>query len=1214
MTIAVVAEKPAVARDIAKVLGVRRQGKGFLHGNGYVVTWAIGHLVTLAQPHEICPEWKHWCRRDLPLLPRTWPLVINEKTQDQFNVIRKIINAPTVEQVVCATDAGREGELIFRYIYEAAGCHKPVKRLWISSLTTDAIRQGFQNLRDRQEFDALAAAARGRSQADWLVGMNLSRACTLAFGCEQGEILSVGRVQTPTLAMVVERELAIRSFVPEDYLEVVATFTPIADCNDSVKEKVCYQGVWFRGERPEPKAKRLKADGQEANQIIERALKGHAHIASKQSQSRRLPPPLLYDLTELQRHGNRLYGFSAEKTLGLAQQLYEQRKVISYPRTDSRHLSQDVAATLDAIVRVIEPPYGNLVAPATGQHPLGRRFVDDSKVTDHHAIIPTPLQARGLSADEQKIYDLICRRLLAAWHDDHIWSITTVITTITVPSCRKGEQPLVDRYHSSGTMVEQVGWKILDVANVKPIITARTEKQEKIDQKTQDLPTGLREGQYQQVLDSKSLNKQTRPPPRFTEATLLTAMETSGRTLDDRELSDAMKETGLGTPATRAEIIETLLRRHYLVRKGKTLEAAGKGIQLIQSLQPQVKSPAMTGQWEAQLKHIQRGEGDLTAFMTGIESYVQDAVKQTLSADEQSIHSPTSVESLDKLLKTAFNLASFRPYQEIVCRSVVQGEDVLLVMPTGAGKSLCYQLPGLARAGTTLVISPLIALMEDQVAKLQEQGIRAERIHSGRDRMASRQVCKEYLNGRLDFLFIAPERLGVPGFPEMLARRKPVLIAVDEAHCISHWGHDFRPDYRLLGQRLPLLRPAPLIALTATATALVQDDIVQQLGIPDAARHIYGFRRSNIAVEVVELKPGDRHRLVREVLADSARRPAIVYAPTRKEADLLGGELRSEFPSAAYHAGMTASERDRAQNLFIAGQLQVIVATIAFGMGVDKPDIRTVIHTALPSTVEGYYQEIGRAGRDGKPARAILMYSYRDRRTHEFFHRRDYPEIDILKRVFAALNSQPQPKEVLRNGLNMEPSLFESALEKLCIHGGARIDSQGYVLSSEEAWQQTYRLQQDHKLFQLDQMLRYAEGHGCRMLGLIKHFGDREDGGEPCTICDWCAPQDCWVQRCRKPTSMETRIAMQILDALRQQDGQASGQIYRNKGDYTAANRRSFERILRGLASAGLIRLIESGFEKNGRAIRFWRAFLTESGHHAGADKIAHIPLLDIKL
>jgi RecQ family ATP-dependent DNA helicase len=296
---------------------------------------------------------------------------------------------------------------------------------------------------------------------------------------------------------------------------------------------------------------------------------------------------------------------------------------------------------------------------------------------------------------------------------------------------------------------------------------------------------------------------------------------------------------------------------------------------------------------------------------------------------------------LTGLLRSRFGFSEFRPYQEAACRAVLAGRDTLVVMPTGAGKSLCYELPGLALGGTTLVVSPLIALMEDQVQKLSEHGLRAERIHSGRPRVESRRVCTSYLAGELDFLYIAPERLSVPGFPELLARRKPVLIAVDEAHCISHWGHDFRPDYRLLRERLRALRPAPVIALTATATPQVQKDIAQQLALDSPSLHIHGFRRDNIAIEVAEMRPSARPAVVASVLADPERRPALVYAPTRKASEALAGDLATEIPAAAYHAGMAAADRDETQSRFLRGELEVVVATIAFGMGVDKPDGNT---------------------------------------------------------------------------------------------------------------------------------------------------------------------------------------------------------------------------------------------------------------------------------
>ncbi len=831
-TVAVLAEKPSVARDIARVLGASTKGEGYLHGNGYVVTWAIGHLVALAQPHEVQPEWRQWRRDLLPMLPKRWPLVVYPKTKDQFDVVRKILISPRISRIVCATDAGREGELIFRYIYQAADCEKPVERLWISSLTPDAIRRGFDGLRPGTDYDSLRDAACGRSRADWLVGMNLSRAYSLAYN----EDLSVGRVQTPTLAMVVDRELALRSFVPEDYMEVAATFHPSGRPSDET-----YKGTWFR--RPAEnsterstensstdkdslqKAMRLPPDGQEAKLIVSRARSGEANIESVQPETQRILPPLLYDLTELQRHANRLFGFSAQTTLELAQALYERHKLISYPRTDSRHLSQDVAQTLPRVVNVIQAAYRQNIAKGTGERPLGRRFVDDSKVSDHHAIIPTPVSPdrAAVSIDERKIYDLVCRRLLSAWHEDHVLAVTTVITTIT-------NGALVDPYRTTGTAIQQVGWKVLDISSDRKKQNAEAGEEANAEEL---LPPGLAAGQLQDVLDIKAVKKKTRPPRRFTEGTLLTAMETAGKTLDEKELSDAMKESGLGTPATRAAMIEVLLKREYIVRKGKSLEATDKGIRLIDAVHPEVKSPAMTGQWEAYLRRIQNGTAQLQPFLDGIETYVREVVCKVLAVSQAEKRAESGVEkhiekrkvgpaerqtapssavafsavsltpesasatppastaadskSLPELLTRAFGFPSFRANQEEVCRAAIEGRDVLLVMPTGSGKSLCYQLPGIARGGTTLVISPLIALMEDQVTKLKQRGFAVEpygvttagfkavedsggNAH-GQGSRRQRDPAGEHLHGRPEHQVEPPRGTGRPGWAVLPGQR-----------------------------------------------------------------------------------------------------------------------------------------------------------------------------------------------------------------------------------------------------------------------------------------------------------------------------------------------------------------------------------------------------------------------------------------------------------
>ena len=563
--------------------------------------------------------------------------------------------------------------------------------------------------------------------------------------------------------------------------------------------------------------------------------------------------------------------------------------------------------------------------------------------------------------------------------------------------------------------------------------------------------------------------------------------------------------------------------------------------------------------------------------------------------------------NLETLLHQTFGFPTFRANQEAVCRAATDGRDVLLVMPTGAGKSLCYQLPAIARGGTALVISPLIALMDDQAAKLSAAGLRVARIHSGLSRDHSQQAYRDYREGKLQFLFIAPERLRVPGFAERLAQRKPSLVAIDEAHCISAWGHDFRPDYRTLGDFLPALRPAPVIALTATATPTVQRDIVAQLQLTQPELFIHGFRRHNLAIEVVELSKPRRNEFTANLLKGKFNRPAIVYAPSRKAAEELAGVLGGS--AAAYHAGLDPATRERVQRHFLAGKLEVVVATIAFGMGIDKADVRTVVHTALPGSVEQFYQEIGRAGRDGKPSRTVLLHSFADRKMHDFFLERDYPAITELTRVAALLTGDFQMPDLLRQRLKMDAETFDKAVEKLIAQGAASIDMAGNVRASEDAprqtaWRKGYDQQIAFRRGQIDRMVQFAESQQCRMAALIQHFGDTADGLRPCGHCDFCSPASAAAQTFRPPTAEEDRHLRAILRALENSAGQtrATGKLHTELAEgplrnTPAANRNTFYSFLDALTRAGLIALnTDQWTNPAGDLITYKKASLTHEG------------------
>ncbi|MET0260740.1 MAG: DNA topoisomerase 3 [Gaiellaceae bacterium] len=616
----IIAEKPSVARDLTDALpGTFENHESYYESEDTVITFAVGHLVELIAPEEYDERFKKWRMDDLPIIPDEFRLhARDKKAEKQLKVIHKLLQRDDVDKVVNACDAGREGELIFAYIYETSGVDKPVERLWINSLTKTAIKEGFEHLRPGEQLRQLEAAARSRSEADWLVGMNATRAATIRGRAWVGGVVSLGRVQTPTLALLVKREREIQAFVPEPYWLVHAEFDPR------------YQGLWFEGDET-----RLK-EAKRAEEIAAKVSGKDGTVESVERKEQSERAPLLYDLTSLQRDANRRFGFSARRTLQVAQSLYEDKKAITYPRTSSRWLSGDLVPQLKPTAATLQP-IGEYAAAARyvlglQQLPLAR-VVNDSKVDDHHAIIPTDVEheVSRFSPDERRIFDLIARRFLAVFHPPARYARTTVVTLVEE-----------ERFRSRGKVTLEAGWR--GVYGLLSDADAQQQRQdEEGENESAELPP-LEQGQTVKCASAEVEAKETKPPPRYTEATLLSAMETAGKLIDDEELREAMKESGLGTPATRAETIETLIRREYIERAGKDLTPTPKGLQVITMLEEHpLTSPELTGNWEKRLTDIEHGTDDRGKFIDDIAEFTRATVEKIAELDKEKLR-PERVE------------------------------------------------------------------------------------------------------------------------------------------------------------------------------------------------------------------------------------------------------------------------------------------------------------------------------------------------------------------------------------------------------------------------------------------------------------------------------------------------------------------------------------------------------------------------------------------
>lgn len=601
----VLAEKPSVARDIARVLGCSRKGNGCLIGDKYIVTWALGHLVTLADPEAYDGKYKTWRMDDLPMLPQNMKLVVIGQTSKQFKAVSALLGSSEVSSVIIATDAGREGELVARWIIKKANCRKPMQRLWISSQTDKAIREGFASLKPAAQYDNLYRSAQCRAEADWLVGLNVSRALT----CKHNAQLSAGRVQTPTLAMIVAREEEILKFRPKDYFTVKADFGGFtALYKDSRNQARFFDAA--------------------AAQAVADEVKGKRGVFSEVKKVYRFKaPPAAYDLTELQRDANKKYGYSAKQTLSLMQSLYETHKLLTYPRTDSRYITKDVAATLEERLRAVAVgPYKDAANAVLRAKPIPTKYiVNDAKVTDHHAIIPTEqyVDLNKLSREERHIYDLVVRRFLAVLSPAFEYDEVQIKVTV-------GKY----NFYTKGQTVRSAGWKALYDSS----LSDDDDTEDGSDMTYQQLPS-VSQGAPAFVKDVRICAGKTSPPARYTEATLLTAMENPTGQVDDGSLKDALKTAGgLGTPATRADIIEKLFDSFCIERRGREIHPTSKGKQLIGIVPPELKSAELTARWEQRLSLIAKGGADPKKFIEEMRTYATSIVRDVKAGEVEYRH------------------------------------------------------------------------------------------------------------------------------------------------------------------------------------------------------------------------------------------------------------------------------------------------------------------------------------------------------------------------------------------------------------------------------------------------------------------------------------------------------------------------------------------------------------------------------------------------
>ncbi|MDD9952056.1 MAG: RecQ family ATP-dependent DNA helicase [Zetaproteobacteria bacterium] len=1213
----IIAEKPIVAEAIANALGGFRHQGQYYESESILLSWTKGHVASFPLPNQLSARYRSWDLSHLPIVPTGWQPVAKKSAQAQIALLQRLAARPEIQHLVCATDAAREGELIFRFLYQLSGWTHPVQRFWTASLTPKAICTAFTQMKPSTAFDDLYQSAVARAQADWLVGINFSRGCTSLLG----ERFPVGRVQTPTLSLVAQRDRKIREFKEEKYRELKVVCSTEEErqaanlmCLDlPVKDSAAQFVGWLlraaslRTKCPDlgmswfkdwSQTRRYTDSRQELALQLRQFCDQDLYVLYCKKEQVHLKPPLLPDLVTIQKYANRFFGYTAQQTLDVMQALYERHKVISYPRTDCRYLASDDLDTFRESLVALRKLFPLYVSKLDFAHWERQRYVSDAQATDHHAIVPTGKLLTSSELGEKRLFDLVCRLSLATFLEPYVREHRYLVV---------GAQPLstwVGLSHETVTL--SLGWKSC-LADLHK--TTATDKETKYP--LQDVAVG----QPVWVVAGRVRTGATVPPQAFSDATLLSCMEMGGAS---EEVSrESRPRCGIGTAATRAGVLESLIGGGYLCREGKKITSTAKAEELLQCVPPQLQDCSLTKDWEESLEDISLGRKDKKEFLqnvvhfvtTGTEILTQlqkapqiagadnsfeenilhmagDEQRQDVAVTQESVTQAEQVGDLHATLARVFAMKDFRPGQEEIAREVVAGRNGLVIMPTGSGKSLCYLLPGYVRQGPVLVISPLISLIEDQVLKLTKLNLNAFSVHSGLSSAEQNEIARKYCAGEVDFLYFAPERLRSPYFVRLLQRQQPSLIAIDEAHCVSEWGHDFRVDYRYLGQRLACFVGVPRMAVTATAAPAVKHDIVEQLVLgTEYAEVIRGFWRGNLAIQVATLESYRRVAAASRFLEKQAHLPAIIYVARKADAEDIARQLAPRFRAACYHGGMDREVRRKVLNAFLAHEIEVVVATIAFGMGVDKANVRAVIHMTLPDSLASYYQQIGRAGRDGLLAQTVLFYSESDLQFRRIMFAQTYPELSKLRRGLQCVQKKPL------EWLDFCERLTEMKLDGFAdrfVHWGAvecvqQPDGVWWVKSCADAsWEERYLERRKIKNLEIEQMYGFCfNTSDCRMAQLIRYFGD--DGKQACGHCDVCAGHerlDKILVPHQRPDAQMTRI---ILQSVIRKGFWSRGKLLaevQKKVDITPAD---FDLALEYLAHQGKILVESASFEKAGR-------------------------------